>query len=431
MKKIAILILTGILYKTTFAQVGIPYPNITQFDAFKNKELASSLKYAEELKGIKINFNEYKFTGKSEIIGFRREETKNITTLWPNDGCYVRYYYESSKILNGINSKIEIVAEFKRSYCKGENCYLENEWKPFVVNVIPFYEDAGLNKKEAMDLALTCIKSKLAKDTLLADYIKFDSIVVPDVWETTKGNVYKYSKIHSPNHVEFRVMVYGSKAHFPADRSYNGKVLENIYDNYTYVLKNLNGKWEVTGSLDRLNIDRTGSNYGFFRELPTKRFTPYALTSYESIKGTTKEESLSTDNTLNKLKTSSENFLNFIVTNTESLSKEKLSTFFEWQDKGNVENINNVIENLIEKTKGNNNGKIKFIKMEALNFNEFEPKRNDSGSIYETGSYTGEMLVKNYNLEGKKFKETGEEKINISLSLIKLDKEWKIISVSY
>ena len=91
MKKIAILILTGILYKTTFAQVGIPYPNITQFDAFKNKELASSLKYAEELKGIKINFNEYKFTGKSEIIGFRREETKNITTLWPNDGCYVRY----------------------------------------------------------------------------------------------------------------------------------------------------------------------------------------------------------------------------------------------------------------------------------------------------------------------------------------------------
>jgi hypothetical protein len=41
------------------------------------------------------------------------------------------------------------------------------------------------------------------------------------------------------------------------------------------------------------------------------------------------------------------------------------------------------------------------------------------------------MLVKNYNLEGKKFKETGEEKINISLSLIKLDKEWKIISVSY
>jgi hypothetical protein len=25
-------------------------------------------------------------------------------------------------------------------------------------------------------------------------------------------------------------------------------VLENIYDNCTYVLKNLNGKWEVTGN---------------------------------------------------------------------------------------------------------------------------------------------------------------------------------------
>ncbi len=430
MKQITILILIGLLNKTSFAQVAIPYPNIAQFDAFKNKELTASIKYAEDLKGVKINYNEYKFTGKSEIIGFRREETKNITTLWPNDGCYVRYYYENAKAVNGINSKIEIVAEFKRSYCKGENCYLENEWKPYVVNVIPFYEDAGLSKKEAMDLALICIKSKVAKDTLLADYIKFDSIVVPDTWETNKGILYKYSKIHSPNHVEFRVMVYGSKAHFPADRSYNGKVLENIYDNYTYVLKNLNGKWEVTGSVDRLYTDRTGSDYGFFRELPSKKFIPFALTSYESIKGTTKEESLTANNTLNQLKTSSENFLNFIIANTESLSKENLSTFFEWQDKSNTESMNSVLENILERTKGNNNGKIKFIKIEELKFNEFEPKRNDSGSIYETGSYTGELLIKNYKLDGKKFKETGEEKINVSLSLIKLDKEWKIISVS-
>lgn len=430
MKQITILILIVFLNKTSFAQVGIPYPNIAQFDAFKNKELTASIKYAEDLKGVKINFNEYKFTGKSEIIGFRREETKNITTLWPNDGCYVRYYYEKAKAVNGINSKIEIVAEFKRSYCKGENCYLENEWKPYVVNVIPFYEDAGLSKKEAMDLALICIKSKIAKDTLLADYIKFDSIVVPDTWETDKGILCKYSKIHSPNHVEFRVMVYGSKAHFPADRSYNGKVLENIYDNYTYVLKNLNGKWEVTGSVDRLYTDRTGSDYGFFQELPSKKFIPYALTSYENIKGTTKEESLTANNTLNQLKTSSENFLNFIVVNTESLSKEKLSTFFEWQDKSNTETMNSVIENILERTKGNNNGKIKFIKIEELKFNEFEPKRNDSGSIYETGSYTGELLIKNYRLDGNKFKETGEEKINVSLSLIKLDKEWKIVSVS-
>ena len=115
MRKVALTIVAISTIIQTNAQVAIPYPSMAEFDAFKSKELNGAIKYAEDLKNFKINIAEFKPVGKSGIVGFRREETYSIDG-WPNDGCSVRYFYDNPKVVNGIKIKMEVVAEFKRSY---------------------------------------------------------------------------------------------------------------------------------------------------------------------------------------------------------------------------------------------------------------------------------------------------------------------------
>lgn len=426
MKKVALTIAAISIIVKTNAQVAIPYPTMAEFDAFKSKELNGAIKYAEDLKNFKINIAEFKPVGKSEIVGFRREETYSIDG-WPNDGCSVRYFYDNPKVVNGIKVKMEVVAEFKRSYCESEKCYLQNTWKPFVVNALPFYEDLGMTKKDAEDLAMVCVKSKYSKDSLLKDYIKFNGI------ELKEGDAGKYhfEKIINSNTVEFRFGINGEVGGYYYDRSICVTSSERTGDWYTYILKFENGKWNVVTSIEKYNRMFSSNDMSLYNKpLPEKRFTPYSEASFDEIYQKTKEGTIAANAPINSLKKINDDFVNFLIANSDNLTKEKLIPYFLANNADYQSDINSSIEKIINDITPSDNGKIKYINLIKSTYKNIEEVEISSNQILQKGTYRNDLTVKKYIMNGKKMKENGDEEVTLDIDCIYSQNGWKIIKVN-
>jgi len=425
MKKIMLILATISAVTKTTAQVAIPYPTMAEFDAFKAKELNGAIKYAEDLKKFKINMTEFKSVGKSEIIGFRREETANIDG-WPNDGCSVRYFYDNPKVVNGIKTKMEVVAEFKRSRCESEKCFLENAWKPFVVNAIPFYEDLGMTKKEAEDLAMICLKSKCSKDSLLKDYIKINGIELKEA----ESNKYHFEKIINSNLVEFRFGVNGEVGGYYNDRSICVTTTERTGDWYTYTLKFENGKWEVVTTLEKYSRMFSSNDMSLYRKpIPSKRFVPYSEAGFEEIYQKSKEGIVSANAPVNTLKKANDEFVNFLVANSDGLTKEKLTPYFSANTEEFKSEVNASIEKIVQNITPGSNGKIKYVSIKETSFYNIEEIDTDSKIVLQKGTYRNKVIVKKYEMNGKKLKENGEEEISIDIDYLYTKDGWKVIKV--
>lgn len=426
MKKVLLALAAITMVIKTNAQVAIPYPTMVEFDAFKNKELNGAIKYAEDLKKFKINLAEFKPTGKSEIVGFRREETYSIDG-WPNDGCSVRYFYDNPKVVNGIKVKMEVVAEFKRSYCESEKCYLQNTWKPFVVNAMPFYEDLGMTKKDAEDLAMVCIKSKYSKDSLLKDYIKFGGI------ELKEGDAGKYhfEKIINSNTVEFRFGINGEVGGYYQDRSICVTKAERSGDWYSYILKFENGKWNVITSIEKYNHMFSSDDMSLYNKpLPEKRFIPYSEASFEDIYQKTKEGTIAVNAPINSLKKTNDEFVNFLIANSDNLTKEKLMPYFLANNADYQSDINSSIEKIINDITPSDNGKIKYINFIKSTYKNIEEVEINSTQIFQKGTYRNDITAKKYIMNGKKLKENGDEEITLDIECLYTKDGWKIIKVN-
>lgn len=426
MKKVVLALAAITMVIKTNAQVAIPYPTMAEFDTFKNKELNGAIKYAEDLKNFKINIAEFKPVGKSAIVGFRREETYSIDG-WPNDGCSVRYFYDNPKIVNGIKVKMEVVAEFKRSYCESEKCYLQNTWKPFVVNAMPFYEDLGMTKKDAEDLAMVCIKSKYSKDSLLKDYIKFSGI------ELKEGDAGKYhfEKIINSNTVEFRFGLNGEVGGYYNDRSICVTKSERSGDWYSYILKFENGKWNVITSIEKYNRMFSSNDMSLYNKpLPEKRFIPYSESSFEEIYQKTKEGTIAVNAPINSLKKTNDDFVNFLITNSDNLTKEKLMPYFLANNDEYQSDINWSIEKILNNITPSDNGKIKYVNFIKSTYKNIEEVEITSNQIFQKGTYRNDINAKKYIMNGKKLKENGDEEITLDIECLYTKDGWKIIKVN-
>ncbi len=425
MRKVALTIVAISTIIQTNAQVAIPYPSMAEFDAFKSKELNGAIKYAEDLKNFKINIAEFKPVGKSGIVGFRREETYSIDG-WPNDGCSVRYFYDNPKVVNGIKIKMEVVAEFKRSYCESEKCYLQNTWKPFVVNAMPFYEDLGMTKKDAEDLAMICVKSKYSKDSLLKDYIQFNAI------ELKEGDAGKYhfEKIINSNTVEFRFGISGEVGGYYQDRSICVTKAERSGDWYTYILKFENGKWNVVTSLEKYNRMFSSNDMSLYNKpLPEKRFTPYSEASFDEIYQKTKEGTIPANAPINSLKKANEDFVSFLIANSDNLTKEKLMPYFLANNDEYQSDVNWSIENILNNITPSDNGKIKYVNLIKSNYRNIEEVEISPNQIFQKGTYGNDLTAKKYIMNGKKLKENGEGEINLYIEFLYTKDGWKVIKI--
>jgi hypothetical protein len=407
-----------------FAQSSIPYPTLAQFEAFRVKELDAAIKHAEYLSSSTINFSEFKLMKKSEIVGFRRDESSSIER-WPNDGCAVRYFYENPKIVNGIQSKIEVVVEYKRSTCDASECVLEDKWSAYVVNVLPFYEDKGMTKTEADKLAELCIKSEFAKTNLLKDFIEIKAFS-PYTYDEANPT-YNFSKVTNAQTVEFRVNLTGILGAFSSDKSIFLAETERS-ETIEFQLKYTNGTWNVVGSTSNYSSMFSSSDKSLlYKEIPTKRFGTYSEKGFDAIYMKRVEEALPTNNPLATLMTFSKEFSDFFSANSATLTNENLAKFFALNDEDKAESAKEALQKVIalptlSETQGYTNFTLTSIKFRDFDEEIEDEKLRQKGDVLLT--FTAKEVLK----KGKKFVETGVTKeFYLSLDCIMTPEGWKIV----
>ncbi|MFN5984474.1 MAG: hypothetical protein ACK479_13490 [Fluviicola sp.] len=423
MKKTILLLTLSLMSLQLLAQSSIPYPTLAQFEAFRVKELDASIKHAEYLSSSTINFSEFKLIKKSEIVGFRRDESSSIER-WPNDGCAVRYFYENPKIVNGIQSKIEVVVEYKRSTCDASECVLEDKWSAYVVNVLPFYEDKGMTKTEADKLAELCIKSEFAKTNLLKDFIEIKAFS-PYTYDEANPT-YNFSKVTNAQTVEFRVNLTGTLGAFSSDKSIFLAETERS-ETIEFQLKYTNGTWNVVGSTSNYSSMFSSSDKSLlYKEIPTKRFGTYSEKGFDAIYMKRVEEALPTNNPLATLMTFSKEFSDFFSANSATLTNENLAKFFALNDEDKAESAKEALQKVIAlPTLSETQGYTNFT-LTSIKFRDFDEEIEDE-KLRQKGRVSLTFTAKEVMKKGKKSVETGVTKeFYFSLDCIMTPEGWKI-----
>lgn len=426
MKKTILLLTLSLMSLQLFAQSSIPYPTLAQFEAFRVKELDAAIKHAEYLSSSKINFQEYKLIKKSEVFGFRREDSKSIEG-WPNDGCAVRYYYENPKIINGIQSKIEVVVEYKRSTCSADECVLEDNWSAYVVNVLPSYVDKGMSKTEADKLTELCIKSEFSKKNLLKDFIEIKAFS-PYTYDETNPT-YNFMKINSAESVEFRVNFSGTIGAYTSDKSIflNESEVNTTID---FQLKFENGKWNVVGSTANFNEVFSELDKSLFnKEIPSKRFANYSEKGFEAIYTKRVEESTPSNNPLSNLMDFGKEFSTGVIANAEQLTEATFTKYFAQSVAGFEQEASENLKLLTQITTVDDLTKLKDLTLTSIEFKDYKEELVDN-QLIKKGDISITLNSKEYSLKGKKAIETGNTKeIYLTLTCVLTDNGWKIVNI--
>jgi hypothetical protein len=426
MKKTILLLTLSFMSIQLFAQSSIPYPTLAQFEAFRVKELDAAIKHAEYLSSSTINFTEFKLMKKSEIVGFRRDESSSIEG-WPNDGCAVRYFYENPKIVNGILSKIEVVVEYKRSTCTADECVLEDKWSAYVVNVLPFYEDKGMTKSEANKLAELCVKSEFAKTDLLKDFIEIKAFS-PYTYDEANPT-YNFSKITTAQSVEFRVNLTGTLGAYTSDKSV---FLAETERNETieFQLKYTDGKWNVVGSTTNYSSMFSSSDKSLFnKEIPAKRFGTYAEKGFDAIYMKRVEEPLPTNNPLSTLMDFGKEFSTSVIANSEQLTEATFAKFFALSIAGFEQEAKENLKLLTQITTVDDLTKLKELTFTSIEFKDYNEEMEDN-QLVKKGNVSISINSKVFTQKGKKSIETGNTKeIYLTLTCILTDNGWKIVNI--
>lgn len=426
MKKTLLFLTLSVLSFQLFAQSSIPYPTLAQFEAFRVKELDAAIKHAEYLSGATINFSDYKLIKKGEINGFRRTESSSIEG-WPNDGCAVRYFYENPKIVNGIQSKIEVVVEYKRSTCTADECVLEDKWSAYVVNVLPYFEDKGMTNVEANKLAELCVKSEFSRTNLLKDFIEIKAFS-PYTYDESNPT-YNFSKITNAQSVEFRVNLSGTLGAFTEDKSIF-LAEQDRTDVIDFQLKYENGKWKVVGSTSNYASYISDSDKSLFnKEIPAKRFGTYAEKGFDAIYMKRVEESLPTNNPLSTLMDFGKEFSTSVIANSEQLTEATFAKYFAQSVAGFEQEATENLKLLTQITTVDDLTKLKELSLSKIEFKDYKEEMNDNHLI-KKGEISISINSKEFTQKGKKLIETGNTKeIYLTLTCILTDNGWKIVNI--